>query len=235
MYVTARGNKMTTFVIVHGGWDGGWAWRGIARELQASGHEVFTATLTGSGERAHLASPDIGLDTHIQDVVNIFKYERLSDVVLVAHSYGGMVATGAAEQVPELIRQLIYLDAFVPQDGQKLNDLSSPMLNAFMDDLATQHGDGWRVPHIWPGEHRTDFLIKCSRQPLAVNNPQAARIPRTYVHFTAKADDDPMKPIFEAIAQRVRAEGYDYHEAPYEHYPALDYPKEIAHLLLELI
>jgi pimeloyl-ACP methyl ester carboxylesterase len=226
---------MATYVIIHGGWDGGWAWRGVARELQSAGHEVFTVTLTGSGERAHLASPEIGLDTHILDVVNILRYECLSDVVLVASSYGGMVATGAAEQEPERIRQLIYLDAFVPQDGQRLNDLSSPMLTAFFEDLAEKQGDGWRIPNIWPGERRTAFQIKCSRQPLEVNNPKAAMIKRTFVHFTAKADDDPMKPIFAAIAERVRTEGYDYHEAPFDHYPCLDHPKEIAQLLLNLI
>src|SRR5688572_12471656 len=112
--------EMATFVLVHGGWDGGWAWRSVAKDLQAAGHEVFTPTLTGSGERVHLASPEIGLDTHIQDIVNVLRFENLSDVLLVGHSYGGMVITGVAEQMPERIDQLIYLDAFAPRDGESL-------------------------------------------------------------------------------------------------------------------
>ena len=96
---------MATYVLVHGGWDGGWAWRGVARALRASGDEVFTPTLTGSGERVHLASPEVGLDTHIEDVANVLRYEALREVVLVGLSYGGMVITGVAERAPERIRQ----------------------------------------------------------------------------------------------------------------------------------
>src|SRR5579871_2677956 len=113
-----REGEMATFVLVHGGWDGGWAWRAIANDLRAAGHEVFTPTMTGSGERVHLASPAIDLSTHVTDIANVLRYEDLYDVILVGSSYGGIVITGVAEVVPERLRQLVYLDAFVPQDGQ---------------------------------------------------------------------------------------------------------------------
>src|SRR5438445_151401 len=104
---------MATFVLVHGGWDGGWAWQAVAKELRHSGHEVFTPTVTGSGERVHLAGPAVDLHTHILDVVNVLRYENLSNVILVGISYGGIVVTGVAEQVPERLNQLIYLDSLV--------------------------------------------------------------------------------------------------------------------------
>jgi pimeloyl-ACP methyl ester carboxylesterase len=110
---------MATFILVHGGWDGGWFWRPAARLLQADGHEVFTATLIGSGERAHLASPDVTLDTHITDIVNVLEYEDLSDVVLVGRSYAGLVITGLAQRDPERLRRLVYLDALLPMEGRQ--------------------------------------------------------------------------------------------------------------------
>lgn len=226
---------MSTYVLVHGGWDGGWAWRGIARELQAAGHEVFTPTLTGSGERAHLASPAVGLDTHILDVVNVFRYEKLADVILVGFSYGGMVITGVAEQVPEQIRQLIYLDAFAPQDGQSAADLSGAELMALMEQIAQNYGDGWRIPHNPPdAERRTDFLLKAAQQPLAVNNPQARRLKHSYVQFTKKPSEDFTQPIMARMAVRVRQEGWTYRELPFGHFPLLDEPVAVAQLLLEL-
>src|SRR4051812_23426461 len=99
---------MATIVFVHGAWDGGWAWRGTARILQAAGHEIFTPTLTGAGERNHLASPEVDLDTHILDVVNVLRYENIQDAVLVGHSYAGMVITGVAECMPERLSHIIY-------------------------------------------------------------------------------------------------------------------------------
>lgn len=114
---------MATYVIVPRGWSGAWAWRGVAKRLQAKGHEVFTATLTGCGERSHLANPEINLEVHIQDVVNILTYENLTDVTLVGHSYAGIVITGVSERMPERLSHLIYLDAFVPLDGQSISDI----------------------------------------------------------------------------------------------------------------
>jgi pimeloyl-ACP methyl ester carboxylesterase len=114
---------MTDFLLVHGAWHGGWCWRRVADRLRAAGHDVWTPTLTGLGERAHLAGPEVNLDTHIQDVLGVIKWERLDDVVLVGHSYGGAVITGVADAVPERLRSLVYLDAHVPKHGQALLDL----------------------------------------------------------------------------------------------------------------
>lgn len=227
---------MATFVLVHGGWDGGWAWRAVARDLIAAGHEVFTPTLTGSGERVHLASPDVDLTTHILNIVNVLRYENLHHVILVANSAGGMVITGVAEQVPDRLSQLIYLDAFVPQDGQSLTDLVGPQLSGFFEELARGMGDGWRVPHMPPDEdRRTDFLLKVGQQPLQVRNPAAAQLPHTYVLHTAKPVDDPLAPIFAGIAARVQAAGWRYRELATNHFPLLDKPHAVSGLLLELV
>lgn len=111
---------MATFVLVHGAWAGGLIWRPIARALRKASHEVYTPTLTGIGERRHLLNREINLDTHIEDVLRVIDYEDLSDIVLVGHSYGGMVVTGVADAVPEEVTSLVYLDAFLPENGQSL-------------------------------------------------------------------------------------------------------------------
>jgi|SRR5579884_188550 len=114
-----------TFVLVHGAWHGGWCWRRVADLLERGGHKAFTPTLTGLGERSHLMSGNINLDTHIADVVNVLKWEDLSDIVLVGHSYGGWPISGAVEHCHERIASIVYLDAFVPADGQKPLDVAS--------------------------------------------------------------------------------------------------------------
>ena len=140
---------MNTFVIVHGAWAGGWFFQETARFLRAAGHEVYTPTLTGIGERVHLGHPDIDLDTHIQDIVNVLEYEDLEDVSLVGYSYGGMVVTGVAERVPERIKQLIYLDAFVPVDGQSLADIMVSMGQDMKD---------WNMGEQWGEEGAYNLL-----------------------------------------------------------------------------
>jgi pimeloyl-ACP methyl ester carboxylesterase len=114
---------MTTFVLVHGGWVGAWCWSRVAKSLTARQHEVVAPTLTGLGERSHLLNPEIDLETHILDVVNRMKWQELRDVVLVGHSYGGMVVSGVAEWMEKSIASIVMLDAFFPADGQSLVDL----------------------------------------------------------------------------------------------------------------
>lgn len=226
---------MATFVLVHGGWDGGWAWQAIAKAIRAAGHEVFTPTLTGSGERAHLATPEVGLLTHIQDVLNLLYYENLDQVILVGTSYGGMVITGVAEQAPERLDQVVYLDAFVPQSGESLNDMIGPDLTAMFEQVAQTYGDGWRVPHHPPNaDRRTDFLLNNARQGLTLGNPQTARLPHTYVQFTNKSPDDFLTPLMARMAARARAQGWAYQELPLPHFPMLDQPREVTQLLLSL-
>ena len=129
-----------TFLVCHGAWSAGWAWKKMHPRMLAAGHRLVTPSYTGLGERAHLASPSIDLETHIQDILNVIKYEDLRDIALIGHSYGGMVATGVADRARDRIAQLIYLDAFVPRDGQSLLDLNEPARARMMQLAAT--GDG---------------------------------------------------------------------------------------------
>ena len=137
-------SKGKTFLLCHGAWGGGWSWKKMHPLMQAAGHRLLTPTYTGLGERAHLANPDVDLETHIQDILNVIKYEDLRDFVLLGHSYGGMVATGVADRARESINQVIYLDAFVPRDGQSLFDLNEPGRQPMRN--AAKAGDGWRIP-----------------------------------------------------------------------------------------
>ncbi|MGB3327438.1 MAG: alpha/beta fold hydrolase [Thermomicrobiales bacterium] len=135
-----------TFVLIHGAWHGGWCWQRLAPMLRAAGYETYTPTLTGLGERAHLLNPAIDLSTHITDVLNLLEYDDLSDVILVGHSYGGMVVSALVEQVPDRIAQAIYLDAFLPENGESIRDIGTPGL----DEIAATYGDGWRMPPTMP-------------------------------------------------------------------------------------
>jgi pimeloyl-ACP methyl ester carboxylesterase len=135
---------MATFVLVHGAWHGAWCWRRVARILIQAGHEVFTPTLTGVGERSHLLTPDVNLDTHILDIVNEMKWQELKNVVLVGHSYAGMVITGVAEQMEKSITSFVMLDAFFPETGEATVDLQPPAVRDGF--LAAQRNGAFAVP-----------------------------------------------------------------------------------------
>ena len=147
---------MGNFVLVHGAWHGGWCWRDVAALLRAQGHTVFTPTMTGNGERLHQSHHGVTLETHIRDVVGVIEAEELNDVVLVGHSYGGMVITGVADRLPGRLAQLVYLDAFVPEHGDSLVSLIQPALppevaahytGAFYGG-AVQGGHGGLIPPL---------------------------------------------------------------------------------------
>lgn len=164
---------MSTFVLVHGAWHGSWCWKRVRRALHAQGHEVFTPTLTGVGERSHLLAPNVDLETHINDVVNCIKWEELSEVILCGHSYGGCVIRGAADRIADRIGALVYLDAFVPETGQSLHDTLPPEMRNGQLDLAKAVGEEWKVPPI-PAEvfqvnaaDRDWVNRQCTFQPLA--------------------------------------------------------------------
>jgi pimeloyl-ACP methyl ester carboxylesterase len=164
---------MATFVLVHGAWHGGWCWKRVARLLRGKGHEVFTPTLTGLGERSHLMDRSINLETHINDIVGVLRWEELKDVVLCGHSYGGMVISGVAEKAAERIRSLVYLDAFVPGNGACLFDFVPPELSGNMRADAQQNGEGYKISPI-PAEgfnvNAADAAwvnAMCVKQPLA--------------------------------------------------------------------
>src|SRR5471032_386345 len=137
---------MASVVLAHGAWSSAWAWKKMRPLLRAAGHEFFSPSYTGLGQRAHLAKPDIDLDTHVQDVVSAIEFEDLKDITLLGHSYGGMVATGVADKVGSRIARVIYLDAFAPKDGQSLFDLVGPKTEGNMRAGAARDGEGWRIP-----------------------------------------------------------------------------------------
>ena len=117
---------MNTFLLVHGAWESGWVWQSVTSLLEKAGHKVYAPSLTGLGERSHLLNKEVNLETHIQDILNLIKWERLKNITLVGHSYGGMVVSGVADKAYKQIKSLIYLDAFIPKDGQSLLDLMLP-------------------------------------------------------------------------------------------------------------
>jgi pimeloyl-ACP methyl ester carboxylesterase len=137
---------MATFVLVPGAWLGGWAWRDVADRLRVDGHRVYPVTLTGLGERVHLANPAVDLDTHVADVVNLLRFEDLTDVILVGHSYAGMVVESVVDRVPERIGQVVYLDSGPLGDGLALLDTYSPAGQEAVKREVAAAGDGWRLP-----------------------------------------------------------------------------------------
>jgi pimeloyl-ACP methyl ester carboxylesterase len=226
---------MGCFLVCHGAWSGGWSWKKMRPLLRAAGHEVFTPTYTGLGERAHLAHPLVDLETHIQDVLAVIEAEDLHDIHLVAHSYGGMVGTGVADRMPARIRHLIYLDAFVPADGQSLQDQvgGGAPRNAV---------DGWLIPPnpapsttppedlAWAVPRQRHQPARCFTQPLRVADP-APPFARSYIHCTRKDGHDPFRPI----ADRLRhAPGWGSYTMDASHSPNITAPEALATLLLQL-
>src|SRR5256886_11269699 len=179
-----------TFLVCHGAGSAGWAWKKMYPLVQAGGHRLITPSYTGLGERAHLAHPGIDLDAHIEDMLNVIKYEDLRDIVLIGHSYGGMVATGVADRARDKVRQLIYVDAFVPQDGQSLLDLNE-VARPRMQELS-KSGAGWRVPPnptppdtspaavAWLSRRRASIPIKCFDTKLKLQGGPLT-LPRSYI------------------------------------------------------
>jgi pimeloyl-ACP methyl ester carboxylesterase len=194
---TASGGGVTgrsrTYVLVHGGGHGGWCWERVATPLRAQGHRVYTPTMTGVGERVHLVNPTIDLDLHITDIVNVLRYENLTDVILVGHSYGGMVITGVADRAPERVGQLVYLDAAHPRNGEALWGEGSAMRNTarnvdgvelilFPTEAFVRTSLGVTDPAdvAWVLDKCTPHPLRCFTQPLRLQNEAAVRaIPTT--------------------------------------------------------
>lgn len=228
---------MANYVLVHGGCSGGWVWQEVARYLRFAGHDVFTPTLTGLGERGHLACPDIDLNTHIQDIIGVLECEKLFDVVLVGHSSGSMVITGVAERMPEHINHLVYLDSAVPQGGQSWLDLLGPEMAKTILEIARSQGDGWRIP-LYPESPRCRaHPAKPMTDRLEVNNPVAEEIPRTFIHCSDKSDEGILSLAWSAIdqaAEQAREKGWRYRELSAGHTPMQTMPRELADLLSEI-
>lgn len=201
---------MTNYVLVHGAWHGGWCWSRVAERLRAAGHSVYTPTMTGVGERAHLLSPDIDLSMHITDIANVIAWEDLSDVVLCGHSYGGSVITGVADRMPERIASLVYLDAFVPEDGQSVWDFMPEDNKAMFEAGAAERG-GAAIPPIpasafvdneadraWVDEKCVDQPLKTFREPISLSGAYR-QVPR-HVYILAEGfSPSPFQDFFDGL------------------------------------
>ena len=239
---------MATFVLVQGGWVGGWYWQKLIPFLEAAGHEVYAPTLTGLAERASELSPDVGLDTHIQDIVGLLEEKNLHGVILVGHSYGGMVITGVVDRVPERIAHLVYLDTFVPRDGESMSHIS-PIVIWLLRRQARAHGDGWRVnppgtldvtkepDRSWVRSKVTPHPLKTFEQPLHLKNPAIVSAkPRTHINCTGGG-------FFRSLMRRLLARralppteaGWRLRQLPTAHCAMIHMPRELADLLLEVV
>ncbi|MBX6764251.1 MAG: alpha/beta hydrolase [Rubrobacteraceae bacterium] len=246
---------MTAYVLVGGAWLGGWCWKPVARRLREEGHDAYPVTLTGLGERAHLASPEVDLETHITDVVNLIEYEDLQDVVLLGHSYGGIVVTGAADRVPERISRLVYLDTAPLPDGVAVADTYPPEARRYVERQVEERGEGWKWP-IPPREALANFgslegldephlELLYSRvtpqpfgtftQPLRLTNPARERLPKLGIVCSFPLDQ--VRQMIESgnpLFQGLDSPEWRFTALPTGHWPMFSRPADLAAILLDL-
>jgi len=225
-----------TIVFVHGAWGGGWQYTRVQPLLERAGHTVYRPTMTGLGERVHLSGPEVGLSTHIEDIVKVIEFEDLREIVLVGHSYGGMVIAGVTERVPERIDQLVYFDAIVPEDGDSVSGLFGDAI----DTMAAAGGGGaepWQLVPKWVEEGEPPPVdvpqpILTFTEPIVLGNPDAARIPATFLLTVeaGKATDD-----FDVFADRARGRGWNVVEMEGSHNPHWFQPENFVEVLLQVI
>ncbi|MCC6775409.1 MAG: alpha/beta fold hydrolase [Hyphomicrobiales bacterium] len=233
---------MTIFIVAHGAWSSGWAWKKMRPLLRNAGHELWTPSYTGLGERAHLAGPAVDLETHIADVLGVLEMEDLHDVALIGHSYGGMVATGVADRAPARIAQVIYLDAFVPEAGQCVFDLQSLEVRNRLRDLARTAGEGWRLPPnpmppdtpaedvAWASPRRMPQPLATFEQRLQLSGNTLP--PRTYIYCRRNAPGD----VFRQFLERARREsGWRHFEMDASHNPHITAPTALLELLQQIV
>jgi pimeloyl-ACP methyl ester carboxylesterase len=236
---------MATFVLVHGGGHGGWCYRDVAGILRSAGHTVHAPTMTGVGERSHLVGPDVDLELHVQDIANVLRYEDLTDVLLVGHSYGGMVITGTADRVADRVAGLVYLDAATPVNGQSLVDVAGPIIESTRPMGQVVHGTelvllpapgaaafyGVTDPDVlaWMDERLTGHPWKCFEQKLELGNEEELwAIPQYHIICTSTlATRDP------DLMGRARDEGRLW-SIDTGHDLMLTEPRLVADALLEI-
>jgi pimeloyl-ACP methyl ester carboxylesterase len=234
---------MSIFVLVHGGWSGSHSFRHIRKLLQAEGHEVFTPCLTGIGERSHLTNPLVNLSTHARDVVNHVLYEDLRDIVLVGFSYGGFVVTASLEHISNRIKHLVYLDAFIPENGETafghIFGLGRPTIEI---------EEGWTMPPVerefddkaeaeWMGERRTPHPTGCFREPVFLEKPlEDFQFSRTYIKASKNPSSDIGADALWSAANRAKdSPAWVYREITTTHMVANNRPKELVELLVEVV
>jgi pimeloyl-ACP methyl ester carboxylesterase len=237
---------MSTYVLVHGAWQSSGTWDLLAPLLMERGHRVITPILSGLGTDQSRLSPDISLRQHVQDV--LVEISKLSDdrVILVGHSYAGMIITGVIEANPAQVRRLVFLDAFLPEDGQSVLDLLPPEIGTYFRGVARDHGAGWRLPggegqlDLWglkPGKAREfvrarlcDFSLRCFEEGLSLPANRKASIPATFV--ASVAEEYPAKAFFAPFAAKARGSGWEVTELNTGHDCHVEHPGEVANILL---
>ena len=235
---------MTVFVLVHGTGHGGWCWRFLVPLLRSAGYDVYTPTLTGLGASSHLAHElkRISLDTHVRDITSVLFYEDLSDVVLVGHSYGGMVITGVAAKESQRLTHLVYLDAYLPLEGE--NEIAlwpSVQKERYLSDIAS--GIKSRSPldssmlgitdpkmSKWVQDRLTPHPYSTYEDPPASGTTESTSIPRTYIHCT----QGPLSSWMEPFAVRARKLGWNVHTLTSGHDVMITHPKELAKILIQI-
>jgi pimeloyl-ACP methyl ester carboxylesterase len=233
---------MATFVVAHGAWGAGYTWRKMHPLMHKAGHKLVTPTYTGLGERIHLAHDGVDLVTHITDIVNVLFHEDLTDVALIGHSYGGMVATGVADRVPERLKQVIYLDAFVPQSGKCLLDYQSDTERRGFHERVAKEGDGWRAPPrpTPPDTSPEDVAWLTPRrhfQPLATFTQALhltkgeTKLPRSYIYCSRIAPGD----VFGQFYRRAQGEGWPAVAIDASHSPHVTAPELLQRTLEGLL
>jgi pimeloyl-ACP methyl ester carboxylesterase len=239
---------MATYLLVHGAWHSGRAWDRVVPLLEAAGHRALAPSLTGYGDQAHLLGPEVGLETHVADVVSLIEDEDLTDVVLVGHSYAGLVVSSVANAVPGRIAHLVYLDAMVPEDGETAVDVMP--VNQHAVDAARNSADGWRVPPLpelpaphglfgvtdpadvaWLRTMLSDMSVLCLEQPVHLDNPVARAIPRTHIQNTVTPAAIVRRPV---PAVQPNGEPSQVWELPTGHDCMITMPAELTELLLKL-
>jgi pimeloyl-ACP methyl ester carboxylesterase len=232
---------VSTFVLLHGAWHGGWCWTRVRAQLQERRHEVFTPTFTGVSDRAHLLHPGVGLHTHVDDVVRLLEAEDLRDVVLVGHSYAGLVVSQVSERVPDRIGRRVYLDAFLPRDGESGIDLLPETVAQHYRDSVAGPGFGWLIPPRSLevlGVHDADDLAWL--QPRLTPHPWLTYTERVALGFGeapvpgAYVECVSWMRVFQPYADRARARGWEVRELATGHEAMVTAPDELTRVLLEL-
>lgn len=236
---------MATFVVAHGAWSAGFVWKKMRPLLAASGHTLWAPSYTGLGDRMHLASPDVDLNTHIEDIVSLLFHEDMSDVALIGHSYGGIVATGVADRMPDRLSHLIYLDAFIPKHGQNMLDCAIPeQRNRWLKSAETD-GEGWRVmPNPLPPDTSAEDAqwILPRRHPQPLKSMTASLllgagagvpgVPKSYIYCTRAGPGD----MFGPYARQAKADpAWRYFEMDASHSPHVTAPEALAAILNEIV
>ena len=227
----AQAGKQPILVSVHGAWAGGWQMKKVAPLLEAKGWKVHRPSMSGLGEHFNTAATGIGLATHIDDIVNFILFEDLHDVILLGHSYGGMVITGVADRIPDRIRRLVYLDAFVPEDGESVMSIRK---NGAMDiEKMSKNGfiiPSWVKPDKLPPKD-VPHPLKTFTDPIVLKNPAAAKVPATYI-LTVDPGKQPKDDTFFPSSERAKARGWPVLVMSADHVPQWHLPEATAELLL---